>query len=378
VDFFRHQEDARRKTRWLMCAFAAGIVIVVSALDLVVFWTIGKSHPLRSFAAHPGLGVAITLPVLAVILGASVKKWSALRGGGAAVARALGGVRVDRGETDFARRQLLNVVEEMAIAAHIRPPQVFVISEQPGINAFAAGHSVDDAAITVTGGALTALSRDELQAVIGHELSHVLNGDMRLNLRLIAWLHGLFFVTVLAQRLMWADRGRRQRRTFLVGLAVFAVGSTGLLVGRLLQAAVSRKREQLADASSVQFTRNPAALKQALLKIAGHAAGSAVVSPAALEVAHLFFAAGESSGWSTLKARVFATHPPIGERIKALDPSFDPRSLTRLARLAVQSERAARSPVAPPEKARPPLGAAGGLVDSYRPNARAGKRPSSP
>lgn len=367
VDFFKQQEQARRQTWWLLLAFAIAVAIVVAALDVVALWAL-QDHSafhhnrLGHAPAHPHAVLAVTLVVLGTILGASARKWLSFGEGGAAVARSLGGKRVGRADTDLTSQRLLNVVEEMAIAAGIPRPQVYVIPDQPGINAFAAGHSVHDAAIAVTSGTLTALNRDELQAVIGHEFSHILNGDMRLNLRLIAWLHGLFFVTVLGQWLTWSRTDRRCRRTAMVGIPVLVVGSIGLLVGRLLQSAVSRRREQLADASSVQFTRNPEGLKQALLKIAGHSAGSAVEAPQALEVAHLFFAASETSVWwrlTKLTARLFATHPPIAERIQALDPSFDPGSLVELARSAARAAEpgalvAANGPIA-----------AGGLVAAY-------------
>ena len=362
VDFFKQQENARHQTWWLLLAFAVAVAIVVAALDVVVLWAL--RHPwvfhhnrsAQAFPDHPRVVLVVTLSVLGTIAGASAKKWFSFSEGGAAVARALGGKRVGKADADFIRQRLLNVVEEMAIAARIPRPQVYVIPDQPGINAFAAGHSVHDAAITVTAGTLTALNRDELQAVIGHEFSHILNGDMRLNLRLAAWLYGLFFVTVIGRWLTWSRSRREFSRMALVGIPVLALGSMGLLFGRLLQSAVSRRREQLADASSVQFTRNPDALKQALLKIAGHAAGSAVDAPQALEVAHLFFAAGETSAWwrlTKMTDRLFATHPPITERIQALDPSFDPRSLAELAR-----------PVGQTADTGVPV-AAGGLANTY-------------
>ena len=338
MNFFERQDNARRQTRWLLAAFALSVLTVVVALDIVVLWALGGQRPMRSLQHSPGFAVGVALLVTSVILGASWRKSLAFREGGPAVARALGGVPVTRANPEFAKQQLLNIVEEMAIAAGMPPPKVFVIPDEPGINAFAAGHTLDDAAIAVTAGALAALTREELQAVIGHEFSHVRNGDMALNIRLIAWVYGLYVVTVIARRIMRNDAGKRRTlRVWLGGIAVLCVGSAGLLAGRLLQAAVSRRREQLADASSVQFTRNPGALKVALLKIAGHDRGSTITAPAALEVAHMFFADAETGGWSSFKASLFATHPPMAERIRALDPGFLPSSLPRLAREAMQS-----------------------------------------
>src|SRR5205085_2001576 len=211
---------------------------------------------------------------------------------------------------------LLNVVEEMAIASGVPVPQVYVMDGEPGINAFAAGHSASDAAISVTHGAMTMLTRDELQGVIAHEFSHLLNGDMKLNLRLMGLIFGILCLTVIG-RILIRTRGRKNPLP-LLGLALIIVGWVGVLFGRLIQAAVSRQREFLADASAVQFTRNPSGLAGALKKIGGIAEGSALQSHRAEEASHFFFANGLKSGFFG-----FATHPPLIERIRALDPSFD-------------------------------------------------------
>ena len=200
-----------------------------------------------------------------------------MRAGGAAVARSLGGVHVNADDGDLKRQRLLNIVEEMAIAARIRKPQVFVLPDEAGINAFAAGHSPDEAAVAVTQGALDALDRDQLQAVIGHEFSHILNGDMKINMRLTAWIFGLFVITDLARRFMRRRGGgkgaaRAQGRSHS---AFSSPAASGMLAGRLLQAAVSRRREHLADASSVQFTRNPQALQGAFVIMAAARRGHA-------------------------------------------------------------------------------------------------------
>ena len=179
----------------------------------------------------------------------------------------------------------------MAIAARIRKPQVFVLPDEAGINAFAAGHSPDEAAVAVTQGALDAFDRDQLQAVIGHEFSHILNGDMKINMRLTAWIFGLCVITDLARRIMnKRGGGKGAARLKLIAFGIFLAGSAGALAGRLLQAAVSRRREHLADASAVQFTRNPQALQGAFVVMAANAAGTRLEHERAVDVAHMFFA----------------------------------------------------------------------------------------
>src|SRR6185437_9138882 len=202
---------------------------------------------------------------------------------------------------------------------------VYVLEQEPGINAFAAGHTPANAAVTVTQGALDRLTRAELQGVIGHEFSHILNGDMRLNVQLMGWVFGLFVIGLIGRMIVQVSpRNRRDSNALVVlGFAVVVLGYVGLLAGRILQAAVSRQRERLADASGVQFTRNPQGLKGALMKIAAVPAGSTLVAADAEQAAHMFFAEGLT--------RVFATHPPILERIRELDPHFDVRELERVA-----------------------------------------------
>jgi Zn-dependent protease with chaperone function len=230
--------------------------------------------------------------------------------------------------TDLKRKRLLNVIEEMAIASGVPMPEVYVLEQEPGINAFAAGHTPANAAVTVTQGALDRLSRDELQGVIGHEFSHILNGDMRLNVQLMGWLFGLFVIGLIGRLILQfsprsSDRRDSNAAFLALGFAIMVLGYVGLLAGRILQAAVSRQRERLADASGVQFTRNPQGLKGALVKIAALPDGSALVAADAEQAAHMFFAEGLS--------RAFATHPPILERIRELDPHFDMRELERAA-----------------------------------------------
>jgi Zn-dependent protease with chaperone function len=272
-------------------------------------------------ATPTGPVVLTTVVVLAIICGASLFKTLSLRAGGGVVARSLGGARIERNTRDPALRRLHNVVEEMAIASGVTMPEVYVLENEDGINAFAAGNSPADAAIAVTRGAATLLTRDELQGVVAHEFSHILNGDMRLNLRLLGWIFGLLVIAIVARIVLQSSprTSSRDRRDgagalMLAALAVMVLGYIGVFFGRLLQAAVSRHRERLADASAVQFTRNPLGLSGALLKIAGVSSGSRLNKPEVEEVAHMLFAAG--------MPRLFATHPSLEERLKALDPAF--------------------------------------------------------
>jgi len=339
MDFFARQEAARRTTRWLLVAFLISVVLVVLAIDAVVVLLFGAAEP----DASPTVAVLGTsVVVLAIICGASLFKTLSLRAGGAAVARSLGGTRIERATSDLALKRLHNVVEEMAIASGVTMPEVYVLENEDGINAFAAGNSPADAAIAVTRGAATRLKREELQGVVAHEFSHILNGDMRLNLRLLGWTFGLLAVAIVARTVLNTSpnvsRGSRKDGAgalMLAALAVMLLGYIGVFFGRLLQAAVSRHRERLADASSVQFTRNPTGLTGALLKIAGTHSGSRLVTPEAEEVAHMLFAAG--------LPRLFATHPPIEERLKALDPSFKKENLPALAAEAARDAERQRA-----------------------------------
>ena len=334
MDFFGRQAEARRASRWLVLLFMLAVIAVVVAVNAVVLTAVAvlaaeaPGAPVTVvpdevwLTAHPGTVALTTLVVLGVVGFASLYRTSALSAGGGAVATSLGGQRVTSDTVDPLRRRLLNVVEEMAIASGVPVPEVYVLEHEPGINAFAAGYNPANAAVTVTRGALVHLNRTELQGVIGHEFSHVLNGDMRINTRLIGMLFGLLVISMIARLVLrHAPRGGTGRKggavaiIFVAALAVLVLGYIGLFFGRLIQAAVSRRRESLADASAVQFTRDPAGLRDALVKIGALAEGSVIVDADAEEVAHMLFAPGVS--------RFFATHPPLVERIRTIDPRFD-------------------------------------------------------
>jgi Zn-dependent protease with chaperone function len=324
TQFFERQEAQRSYTRWLVLGFIAAILAVVTIINAIVLLGIDL-NPVRTLRHYPQVIVWVTTVVTLTILLASWHRASQLRQGGSVVARSVGGVHVPPNDPDFARQRLLNVVEEMAIAARVRKPSVFVLPDEPGINAFAAGNSPDEAAIAVTQGALDRLDRDQLQAVIAHEYSHILNGDMKINMRLTAFIFGLFVITDLAARLMRSRaRGKRDGRLYLVALGIFAAGSVGMFIGRLLQAAVSRRREHLADASAVQFTRNPQALQGAFVAMAAHAEGTRLVNTVGADVAHMLIAGSDPAWANKLGGSWFATHPPLQERLQALDNRITP------------------------------------------------------
>ncbi|HEY6456906.1 MAG TPA: M48 family metallopeptidase [Steroidobacteraceae bacterium] len=345
MDFYAYQATARRQSRLFVVMFMAAVAAVVIALDAVIFTVLAARSsaaayggqygdasldPLQFAMRNPDTVFVVSVLIIGVIALASLFKSAQLRGGGAVVAQSLGGVRVERDTADPARKRLRNIIEEMAIASGVPVPEIYVLEQEPAINAFAAGHTPANACITVTQGALDHLDRDELQGVIGHEFSHILNGDMRLNIQLMGAIFGLLVIAIIGRLVFnFAPRGgndRDRRGGGLgwvgVGLAAMALGYLGLLAGRMLQAAVSRQRERLADASAVQFTRSTTGLKGALLKIAALEEGSKFVAADAEQVAHMLFAPGLD--------RIFATHPPLLERIRELDPQFDPAELQRL------------------------------------------------
>ncbi|REJ86289.1 MAG: Zn-dependent protease with chaperone function [Acidobacteria bacterium] len=340
MDFFERQDHARRRTRALVFWFVLAVVAIVLAVYAVVTFVLAgfgyvperllgtQARPLfwdaRIFAVVVGSVVGL------VTIG-SLYKIAVLREGGEAVARMLGGRPIDANTRDSSERRLLNVVEEMAIASGVPVPPVFVLERETGINAFAAGSTPGDAVVGVTRGCMELLSRDELQGVVAHEFSHILNGDMRLNLRLIGVLHGILVLALtgwwLIRSLRFASGDRRAGGVLAgvaaIGLVLLVVGWIGVFFGRLIKSAVSRQREYLADASAVQFTRNPPGLAGALKKIGGLASGSGrgsrLQSRNAEQASHMFFGNALSRSW----LRGLSTHPPLIERIRRLEPRFD-------------------------------------------------------
>ena len=352
MDFFAQQARVRGSSRRLVVLFALAVVAIVAAIDAVVWLAVGH---------HSGDGepTASNLPLLlvssvAVIGGiglASLFRIRSLSAGGKAVAESVGAVAVPPDTRDPSLRRLRNVIEEVAIASGVPVPDIYLMADEPGINAFAAGYSSSDAAVCVTRGCLDKLSRDELQGVMAHEFSHVLNGDMRLNIRLMGLLFGILVLAVAGRKLLqFGGRGSRRggSQLLLIGAALMVVGYLGHFFARLIQAAVARSREALADASAVQFTRQTHGLAGALKKIAIDVEGSALQVANKQEVAHMLF--GEAGSFNAL----FATHPPLLERIRALEPGF--REVD-LARMATGMQHEAASP--PPARANAAAAASG-------------------
>lgn len=370
-DFFRRQEAARRSTRWLLVLFLLAVLAIVSIVNLLLLWgfhggawttlwagdrpMVERLSQVWSLAGGTiGWASAILLGTIGFFSLAMTLK---LRRGGAVVARELDARPVPPATEDAQERLLRNVVEEMALASGLPVPGVYVMDREPGINAFAAGFGPEDAVVAVTRGALEKLDRDELQAVVAHEFSHIFNGDTRLNMHLLGVLHGLEAFAVLGRVLMrrsvWAAPSRRNPApagegnpadgaavSFLLGAFVFLFGQLGAFFGALIKAAICRQRERLADASAVQYTRQPEGLAGALSKIAvGRELGSALVAGRRQEVSHMLFAHGLGFGGPWL--HWLATHPPVEERLRALDPRWSRASLESIRR-QLERRRVAR------------------------------------
>ncbi len=329
MDFFSHQEQARRKTWLLILLFILAVLAITVSLNLLLMalvYIIGTAQGTgpQSFSYSPQAWLIVTLISAGVIfLGSLYRQMSLSRG--ADVADALGARRLESGYVNADEKILLNIVEEMAIASGMPVPDVYVM-EDSGINAFAAGYQPSDAVIGVTRGAIEGLTRDQLQGVVAHEFSHIFNGDMRMNMRITAVLYGILFIGLAGRMLFQSRRGmrfsrRRDGRVEMVvlglGAGLMLIGFSGDFFGRMIQAAVSRQREFLADASAVRFTRNPQGISGAL-KVIGHSAGSRVHASHAGEMSHFFFGQALASRFA-----LFATHPPIDERIGRIEPGWN-------------------------------------------------------
>ncbi|MGI9613040.1 MAG: M48 family metallopeptidase, partial [Acidimicrobiales bacterium] len=323
MDFQTRQDEARQNTARLIALLVLGIVAIVGVVSVLMtallYYGSGELQPLNAIV------VAAPLTTIGVV-GASLVKSSQIRtGGGSYVAASMGGRPIDFNTLDVAEKQLGNIVEEIAIASGMPVPAVYVLDNEPAINAFAAGWTADTAAIGVTRGALVHLNRRELQGVIAHEFSHIANGDTRVKTRIIGWVFGIAIITIvgriLLQQLWWAPRRRNRddnnmAMVMLAGaIGLMVIGALGTFFARLIQAAVSRQREYLADASAVQYTRDPSGIGEALMKIGGMGNDQKIRAAHATEAGHLFFS---SALGSTL-----ASHPPLKDRITRLIPSWD-------------------------------------------------------
>jgi Zn-dependent protease with chaperone function len=339
MNFFESQDRARKNTFQLILLFSLAVVTLIIMVNLLVMLAFGfidngqmsngqslwQSLDWQTFAT---ISVAVAL----VVLLGSLYKIMALSAGGRVVAEGLGGQLITQNTTDLNQRKLLNVVEEMAIASGTPAPPVYLLAHEGGINAFAAGFSPKDAVIGVTQGAIEHLSRDQLQGVIAHEFSHIFNGDMRLNIRLIGVLNGILILGIIGYHLLYSTshsrrgRGNGKGAAGILALAIglIVIGFAGTFFGGLIKAAVSRQREYLADASAVQFTRNPEGISGALKRIGGLEFGSVLENPRSGEISHAFFAQGVSGFMQGLSA----THPPLAKRILQIDPHWDGKFAT--------------------------------------------------
>ncbi len=375
MDFFEAQAVAKKRTGYLVVLFVLAVIGTIIASYGAALAVQALMRHQDMLDAHggsqldllwqPHLFSIVTGVIVTIVTLASFSKWISFRRGGSVVAKMLGGRRINADTTDLAERQLLNVVEEMAIASGTPVPTTFVLAEDESINAFAAGLTTHDAVVAVTQGTLDCLNRDELQAVVGHEFSHILNGDMRLNFRIASVLFGILVIGLAGRamfspfrrvRMISTSRSRGSGKKgggggiilvyLAIAAALTAIGYIGYFFGRLVQAAVSRQREFLADASAVQFTRNPIGLAGALKKIGGQSMSPEIASPKAGQINHCFF----SQTFVAKFGGSFATHPPLPERIRAIEPQFDGKFISP----EPKSPAAEKPSTTSPESASPP------------------------
>ncbi|EGQ8294209.1 M48 family metallopeptidase [Vibrio parahaemolyticus] len=333
MDFFHHQDTARQRTGLLVMLFTLAVLAITGLVSVIsigiYFYFTGEPFTTQSIISYCLLSFVGVLTVVSI---SSFIRLSELNAnGGRGVAESIGGKLISTDTSNAKHRQLLNVVEEMSIASGIPVPPVYVMTEEHGINAFAAGMSIDDAVIGVTQGALDAFSRDELQGVIAHEFSHILNGDMRLNTRLIGALFGITCIAHFGHLILdnsnstrhvsrsSSDSNKGFAVIILIAIVCLVLGWLGTLFGNMIKAAISRQREFLADASAVQFTRNDQGIAGALKKIGSNVQGSTLNTKASDEMSHMMFGQSKLSGFSSL----FATHPPLDERIRRIEPNWD-------------------------------------------------------
>ena len=324
MDFFAQQDEARRASRWLVLWYLLAVAFVVACFNIaaaLAYWAFswGQWMPL---AAH----LAVSGVVAAIILGVTLHRMWQMSEGGPAVAALLGAHYLDRSRCTPAEAKLLNVIEEMAIASGIAVPPVYLLRGENAINALVAGHTPNEAVIVATQGAVHQLSRDELQGVMGHEFSHILNGDMALNVRLVSLLAGIACFGEWGEAMVWAaaEQARKSSREerggevlgAMFGAAIAFIGFPGLFAAEAIKAAISRQRELLADAASVQFTRNPDGIAGALDSIRYLKAGTTLRTAYAIELSHMFFAPAIVRWWA------WPSHPPIEERIRRANPRF--------------------------------------------------------
>jgi len=344
MDFFAQQDLARRNTRLLIVFFVLAVALLVVLTNILVAAVLflgddyniysGSREGLPGFLSYFNwtrfgtVGLAITSTIALVVIATRIS----LAAGGKAVAEGMGGTRILPQTSNAAERRCLNVVEEIALAANMPVPPLYVLNSERGINAFAAGTTPANAVVGVTRGTLEHLKRHELQGVIAHEFSHILNGDMRLNIRLASMLKGITFISDVGRFMLLSGRrartgsngGKGAAALLLLGLALWLLGLAGGLAAGFIKAAISRQKEYLADASAVQFTRNGESIGDALKVIGGYIPGTLVHAARATEMSHIFFGQITHRLW-----HVFATHPPLQERIRRVDPRWDGHYIQR-------------------------------------------------
>lgn len=340
MDFFSHQEKARRYTRVLIAYYLIALIFIVTAVNVVVYYffiflEFYPYTPQNWFTE--GVVYYLSMGTLLLILSGSFYRWKKLKSGGHVVAEMVGASLIDSSTSDPQIRKFINVVEEMSIASGVPLPNIYVMENEQGINAFAAGYLPTEAVIVVTRGAIDSLNREELQGVVAHEYSHILNGDMQINIKLVAVLAGILMIS-LAGKMLTHGRSSTNRRSMhlsssgrnssvsaliILGFMLQLVGFIGVFFGRMIKAAVSRQREFLADAAAVQFTRNPQGIASALNKIVGASAGflnngSEIKDAHAEDMSHMCFSEALNMRFSKL----LATHPPLVKRIERIYPGF--------------------------------------------------------
>jgi len=368
MNFFDHQARAKRDTRFLIIVFFLAVIAIVAAIDVLVlvFLNAKNNQGILNFSVQnnlPQLGLT-SLLVFGLIGITSMYRSLSLRSGGGKVAVEMGGVRVDADDKDPLRRRLRNVVEEIALASGVPVPEIYVLEQEEAINAFAAGFEPSSAAIGVTRGTLEKLNRDELQGVIAHEFSHILNGDMRLNIRLIGLMFGITVIALIGRSIVHNSRRSRhfggsrnkgEGGVLMAAFAVMIIGYVGVFIARLIKASLSRKREYLADASAVQFTRNPSGISGALQKIAIDSSDRHLHVDTE-EISHMMFGSTGLSG-------LWATHPPLEERISRVDRNFHPSHLKELSRRLAREEERKHRKRAAEEKRQQQKASANGELD---------------
>jgi Zn-dependent protease with chaperone function len=334
VNFFQAQQNAKTSTFRLLIMFGLAIICLVVITDIAFFIAFGlATSELSSSTGSPApefnstILIAVTAAVVfTIVVGSTYKTMVLSSGGGRAIAESMGARLILPATTDLEEKRLMNIIEEMAIASGMPVPQVYILDNEHVINAFAAGLTTGDAVIGVTRGTIESLSRDELQGVIAHEYSHILNGHMAMNIQLIGLLHGILVMGIIGYYIIRSTGRSRSKDSggfFVFGIALVIIGYGGTFFGNLIKSSISRQREYLADASAVQFTRNPEGIAGALKKIGSNSTKSRLINEKAPEMSHAYF----SQGVSNYMGGLTATHPPLEDRIRRIDPRWDGKFL---------------------------------------------------